>query len=57
MSPTASPIRRMGTSMGWLAGSLADDGCTQELAALVGHAANYSGDGITSMSPVVDVIL
>src|SRR5262245_56285763 len=36
---TASPIRRMGTSiLGRLAGSLADDGKAQELAAWGGHA-------------------
>src|SRR4029453_14060527 len=34
----SSPILRMGTSWGWLAGSLADDGGSQESAALVEHA-------------------
>src|SRR5215510_1974469 len=34
---TASPIRRMGTSLGMAGGSLADDGGSQELAALVEH--------------------
>ena len=34
---TANPIRRMDTSVGMAGGSLADDGSTQELAALVEH--------------------
>jgi len=35
---TASPIRRMAhLGGGWLAGSLADEGCSQELAALIEH--------------------
>jgi hypothetical protein len=35
---TASPIRRMGHLVGTAGGSLADDGRSQELAALVEHA-------------------
>src|SRR5262245_62981590 len=34
---TASPIRRIGHLDGMAGGSLADDGCSQELAALVKH--------------------
>ena len=34
---TASPIRRMGTSMGTAGGSLAEDGRSQEPTALVAH--------------------
>src|SRR5262245_13053176 len=43
-STTASPIRRMSTSVGTAGGSLADDSCTEELAALVEHATSV-GDG------------
>ena len=35
---SSCPIRRIGTSMGMAARSLADGGCSQELAALVEHA-------------------
>ncbi len=40
---TASPIRRMGTSVGMVGGSLTDDGCLQEVAVLVEHGTTLPG--------------